>query len=317
MRTRPRAAVVTVLLSLAMLASPVVQGRAEAVLPGTNGLIAFQFGSGSGRDIWTIRSDGTGLRQLTRTGIAQAPRWAPSGRLLAYLRQAQGQPAADVWTIRHDGTGSRRVVTGVAPGEPPAWSSYGDELVVVREVAGGSDLWRVSLDGGGPGERLTFAAARGCFVNHPSWRGTSVVYARFCPEHEQLRIVDISSGRDRLVIGTPAAAGDIFWPDFTADGRIMFMSCGLAAGDPCTGLDVTTVRRDGAGLSVVTDFCGCWNGTSATDPSPAPDGRRHAVSYSDGDSQGLAVFAGTEMLWQCCDVPGMVAQTPDWQRRPA
>src|SRR5688572_13332726 len=109
-RTRIRAAAVTALLALTMLVSPVGQGTAEAVFPGSNGLIAFQYGSGFGRDIWTVRPDGTGLRQLTRTGIAQAPRWAPSGRLLAYLRQPQSQPA-DVWTIRRDGTGSRRVVT--------------------------------------------------------------------------------------------------------------------------------------------------------------------------------------------------------------
>ena len=228
MGIRIRAALVTGLLACAMLISPTSQDTAGAVFPGVNGRIAFQLDTfGQGSDVWTVNPDGTGLRQVTRNGVSGSPRWAPSGRSIAFLRGAPGREAAEVWTIRPNGTGARRVTTGVAGGRPPAWSPRGNELIVIRPVGRGSDLFRVPLTGG-RGQRLTYAAARGCDVEHPSWRADVVVYARHCTDTEQLRLLNLSTGVNRLVFGQPAERSRISWPDFTSDLTIMFMSCGFS-----------------------------------------------------------------------------------------
>ena len=69
------AAAATILMGLALVAP-----QAEATMPGRNGRIAFSADLGLGGEIFTIRPDGTDLRQLTEPdGNATHPDWSPDG----------------------------------------------------------------------------------------------------------------------------------------------------------------------------------------------------------------------------------------------
>jgi Tol biopolymer transport system component len=192
---------------------------------------------------------------------------------------------------------------------------------VVRPVGAGSDLFRVPLTGG-RGQRLTFAAARGCDVDHPSWRGSQVVYVRDCADTEQLRLLNLSTGHNRLVIAETTIPGSLSWPDFTPDLRIMFMSCGFdPATDPpfCASDNVTTINRDGTGLTVLTSFCGCGSEASGAYAVPSPDGSHFAVlerAPEDGQTESFIVVrddAGNGNLAWTGPV-SQSARAPDWQR---
>jgi Tol biopolymer transport system component len=62
-------------------------------------------------DIYVIRSDGTGLRQVTLgEPVDRVPRWSPDGELIAYFSSGSGQVQA--WTVRADGSDSRQMTVG-------------------------------------------------------------------------------------------------------------------------------------------------------------------------------------------------------------
>jgi Tol biopolymer transport system component len=70
--------------------------------------------------VWTVRPNGTGLRQLTPLLAFQPPSWSPDGRRLAVTIQRRGR-GTDIATIRADGSGLR-VLTHSGSNFNPDWS---------------------------------------------------------------------------------------------------------------------------------------------------------------------------------------------------
>jgi WD40-like Beta Propeller Repeat len=76
--------------------------------------------------ILTVRTDGTGLRQLTEFGRARIDQWSADGQLFLYESGSDERPT--VHTMRPDGSGKRTLVEG----EHAAWSPDGSQLVFRR-----------------------------------------------------------------------------------------------------------------------------------------------------------------------------------------
>jgi dipeptidyl aminopeptidase/acylaminoacyl peptidase len=90
--------------------------------------LAFQRPTGPEHtDVYVVRSNGRGLRRLTRRG-GEAPTWSPDGRSIAFVR-----PDGDVFVVKAAGGRSRRLlnlpgfdVEGFGEGvgaEAPAWQA--------------------------------------------------------------------------------------------------------------------------------------------------------------------------------------------------
>ena len=58
--------------------------------------------SGKASDIYAVRSDGTGLRNITKTPLVYEgdPAWSPNGRRIAFLRNDPQTSNNDIWTVR-------------------------------------------------------------------------------------------------------------------------------------------------------------------------------------------------------------------------
>jgi hypothetical protein len=100
-------------------------------------------------DIWTIRSDGTELTQVTATADASDPKWAPAGRQILYVRsKAVKGFGSQLWAVKPDGTSPHQLVgaKNVVAGD---WSGDGKHLVVIRADAKTSTLqvWVGNADG--------------------------------------------------------------------------------------------------------------------------------------------------------------------------
>lgn len=82
-------------------------------------------------DLWTMRSDGTHVRQLTRLGDVENPVSSPDGRLIAFEREVSVGPRTeqDIWLVRTDGSHLRNLTrTPDAVDIWPRWANRGERL---------------------------------------------------------------------------------------------------------------------------------------------------------------------------------------------
>lgn len=108
-----------------MTADASVEGRP---IWSSRGQIAFERGQG----IWSVRSQGGGLRRLTFRG--RNPDWSPDGRRLIFDR------ARRMYTVSRAGRGLRRLS---GRGIFPAWSPSGRRIAFQRNY----DIYTARPDG--------------------------------------------------------------------------------------------------------------------------------------------------------------------------
>jgi len=110
---------------------PVTQGSRELAFPDVSPdgqWIAFTSRL-KPEDVFTVKTDGTGLRQLTDDIFQdRTPRWSPDGKRIAFMSNRTGN--WQVWTIKPDGSGLEQLTD--APGNgaaAPTWSPDGARLL--------------------------------------------------------------------------------------------------------------------------------------------------------------------------------------------
>jgi eukaryotic-like serine/threonine-protein kinase len=80
-------------------------------------------------DLYVVRRDGTGLRQLTGdSAIDRVPRWSPDGTRIAYFSTRSG--AMDTWVIDADGSHNQQLTSSSTVSAPGAWSPDGRRLAI-------------------------------------------------------------------------------------------------------------------------------------------------------------------------------------------
>ncbi|MBS1809123.1 MAG: PD40 domain-containing protein [Acidobacteria bacterium] len=91
--------------------------------------LAYSSSGSPQEDIYIIRTDGTGLRQLTNdVAKDRVPRWSPDGKRIAFFSDRDGKN--EIWAVAPTGNGALEQLTFVRTGRAvfPTWSPNGHTL---------------------------------------------------------------------------------------------------------------------------------------------------------------------------------------------
>jgi Tol biopolymer transport system component len=128
-----------------------------------------QNGNQSGLSIDVVRTDGTGLRQLTPSGMAvegegvngsAAPiSWSPTGGQILFAARADANHHLSIWGVNSNGTGLHQLPLPGCGGAfadrgsigcfDPVWSPDGTKIVFTRQSRSGQNIYTVNPDGSG------------------------------------------------------------------------------------------------------------------------------------------------------------------------
>jgi Tol biopolymer transport system component len=109
--------------------------------------IAFTSERTGNGEIFTMRPDGFGLRNLTKSpnSYDSSADWSPGGGLLAFESDRRGQ--FDIYTMRPDGSHVRRLTTSSAADIFAAWSPNGQKIAFQSFRDGDAEIFTMWRDG--------------------------------------------------------------------------------------------------------------------------------------------------------------------------
>jgi TolB protein len=245
--------------------------------PGANGLIAFSSNRTGVYQIYTMRPDGSHVRQLTHfsSGGAEAPNWSSDGRKIVFDTDFDGPNAIYVMS----GTG-QHMHKIVEPGKAfgfavlPAWSPTGRVIAFCAGSDGPADIWTVHPDGTHL-RNLTKTPDDDECAPHFSPNGKRIAFdARTRPgsDRSSVYVMHVDGTHERRVSRTSI---DAWYPNWSPDGRRLVFGSHFST----FHTSIWTIGVDGSGARRLTN---APHGLDDYLPVYSPDGTAIAFASDRG-----------------------------------
>ena len=220
-------------------------------------------------EIYSIKADGTDLRQLTSNEARDfSPSWSPDGERIALFSDRDGD--FEIYIMDADGTNVVQITTNEVDDLNPWWSPNSNKIVFVRRQGEDEEIYVMDADGTNV-EQLTFLLARD---RNPRWspKGDRIVYQsdRGSQGDWELFSVEIDGGNLRQLTSNEVTDHDARW---SPDGEeIAFLSA------PDGDLEVYVMDANGGNKRRLTDAV-----SGARNHRWSPDGQRIAFDSIWGE----------------------------------
>ncbi|MDX6592369.1 MAG: TolB protein [Gaiellales bacterium] len=300
-----------------------VVDTAMATPPGENGLIVFAADESGSSQLYVVQPNGDHLRQITHVnGDASNPDWSPDGRRIVFEWALPNDAGAVIGVVAPNGTHLRMLSSSGGFDGQPSFTPDGLQVVFDRFDGNVDASIFIRALVGAPGiRRVTDAFPHADTDANVSPDGQRISFVRFRNSVEFQQALFTKNlrggGLHRL---TPYSFDVGIKQDWSPDGqRIVFTrDANPTPATPALDANLATIRADGTGLKMLTQFShGMF---SAFAGSYSPDGEwivfrlenRHTGQtglwkmHPDGTNRRL-IFSS----------PDITARFIDWGPRPS
>jgi TolB protein len=300
------AAALVVVSALAVILPPLSQ----ATPPGRSSVIAFSRRLHDISQVFTVKPDGTRLRQITH-GASPAGEyglsWSPDGRDLLYT-VTYPSGVDRILESRADGSGATVIsppCTGTCIGDDnPSYSPDGKRIAferafgpIVKDIASVAAIFTMDADGSHLTQLTQKSTPTSSEDHNPQWSPDDkrIAFARFnhtaAPRNEgAIEVMNADGSNIRRLTPFRLDAADPYW---SRDGKRLLFSTYGAAPVRFKSANLVTMRADGTHRVALTRYAG---GTlQAFADGWSPDGRQivfHRMAYSGSDTEvgGFYIF---------------------------
>jgi Tol biopolymer transport system component len=271
---------------------PYIKGNLDSTL------IVFQHYQNGNYDIYSMKPDGSGIKQLT-SGLANDinPVWSPDRSNIAFQSDRDGN--WQIYVMDTDGSGQKRITSDPSADELPTWSPDGTRLAFAASRHGNPQIYIMKADGSGQ-TRLT--KNLDWYYKCPSWSpdGSRIAFAASSQGHgydgsNSIYVMN-ADGKDIIQLTSSTYMFPAWSPDgsriackhfnngwqiwvMNADGQgqTLLVNKVYGHGAPTWSPDSSRItfsshqegcaklylmNADGSELTKISDFCGerpCWS----------------------------------------------------------
>ncbi|HWK93748.1 MAG TPA: hypothetical protein VNR17_15945 [Luteimicrobium sp.] len=214
-------------------------------------------------DIFTVRPDGSGLVQVTRSsGVSADPSWSPDGKLLTFESDLGDYPAKQgIYVARADGSAVRRVTTlpeGAWYDAAPRFSPDGKRLVFTRfrPDGAGNETSALNLVDADGSHETVLASTADLNPGDAAWSpdGRTIVFEAYGPvlNHGDVYTVGADGRHLRNLTRNDPLKGGAADPVFSPDGRLIMHLKAVLSDGVFQRAGLATMASNGRGDAFVT-----------------------------------------------------------------
>ena len=281
----------TLAVGLAVAVALTAALGAAATPPGRNGLIVYaQELRPDHYQLFTIRPDGSGVKQITHVVNAEHPDWSTNGKTI--VAGVESKSGAGITLLSPTGTVIRNLTPNGEQGQP-SFSPDGKWIVYERDIAPGNNgVWLMRPDGSMK-RRVTRSPFRGgdcgCDTD-PNFSpdGKLISFVRIKQDHRQQALFVVRPNGTGLRQLTPYSWEVAIKHDWSPDGKLILLTTNADFVIPGASANLVTIKPNGSGKTKLTKFTG--GSKNAFAGSFSPDGKQVVFRLEDGDKYSLAVM---------------------------
>lgn len=211
-------------------------------------LIAYTVGDGGYPPIYTMRANGSQVRQI---GNGLEPRWSPNGSKVAYHRWASfngGPTQSDIYVMNANGTNILRLTVDTAFDGHATWSPDGNRIAFHSRRSGNDEIWVMNADGTGQA-KITACINLLASCSSPTWSPAPgderIMYTFYVPGQTAIRTITANGSAGSTLLPGLGATGAAWSQDAT---RLVFsyVAPGLVQ------KNIYTAKLDGSDLRRLT-----------------------------------------------------------------